>query len=168
MFYKWWHCWPISMQYVTGGEIIDTNRAYHIWRWMSAIVSHFKWCHRWLITDQDTNPSPQNNACYRVPVICISCAQSEHSWLIMLDKGHCWSANNISVWTDLSTNLLPVVKGPSTSNHPVETSVVSFSLYHWMRWGLFHLIEHPSPRDSQLSAPPLNFKLCPKLWKWYM
>ena len=32
----------------------------------------------------------------------------------MLDKGHCWSANNISVWTDLNTNLLPVVKGPST------------------------------------------------------
>ena len=39
-------------------EILETNRAYHIWRWMSAIVSHFKWCHRWLITDQDTNHSP--------------------------------------------------------------------------------------------------------------
>ena len=24
------------------GEILETNRAYHIWRWMSAIVSHFK------------------------------------------------------------------------------------------------------------------------------
>ena len=88
------------MQHVPEGEILETKRAYYIWRWMSAIVSHFKWCHRWLITDQDTNQSPHNNACY--PVICISCAQSEHSWLIMLDKGHCWSANNISAWTDLS------------------------------------------------------------------
>ena len=29
------------MQYVPGGEILETNRAYHIWRCMSAIVSHF-------------------------------------------------------------------------------------------------------------------------------
>ena len=43
-----------------------------------------------------------------------------------------------------------------------------FSHHRWIRWGLFHLFEHPSPRGSQLSAPPPNFKFRPKLWKWYM
>ena len=50
----------------------------------------------------------------------------------MLDKGHCWSANNISVWTDLCTNLLPVVKGPSTSNSLVLYQTEYEKLYAYV------------------------------------